>query len=249
MTRRARIKQTHSAYSAPSADQSLASTPIFLPKWITLEEHLPQPQIRVFQIGAEDFAELSLRFMQEKLRGRDRDVRGFGRYHLATADGGRCLTVGSVAPNTSVTLDSPVVTPEAGGPPVAVEVAQGPIRVAGSPSLTGTMTALGVDNRAFYALLPRSVARGLKGKHCYEVLELNICANECIAQQCWNDNRHVRLDEISGNIAGEAQKLRFILSAVPITDEAGGQPADVASVWNWKGYLNNSWHRVRVVAR
>src|SRR5258706_16354935 len=76
-------------------------------------------------------------------------------------------------------------------------------------------------NRAFFALLPRAVARGLKGKHCYEVLELNICANECIAQQCWSDNRHVRLDEISGNIAGEAQKLRFILSAVPIMDEAG----------------------------
>ena len=56
-------------------------------------------------------------------------------------------------------------------------------------------------NRAFYALLPRAVARGLKGKHCYEVIELNICQNECIAQQCWNDNRHVRLDEISGNIA------------------------------------------------
>src|SRR6188768_1436190 len=76
-------------------------------------------------------------------------------------------------------------------------------------------------NRAFHALLPRSVARGLKGKHCFEVLELNICANECIARQCWSDNRHVRLDEISGNIAGETQKLRFILSAVPITDEAG----------------------------
>ena len=76
-------------------------------------------------------------------------------------------------------------------------------------------------NRAFFALLPRAVARGLKGKHCFEVLELNICANECIAQQCWSDNRHVRLDEISGNIIGEAQKLRFILSAVPITDEAG----------------------------
>ena len=76
-------------------------------------------------------------------------------------------------------------------------------------------------NRAFYALLPRALARGLKGKHCYEVLELNICANECIARQCWADNRHVRLDEISGNVAGESQKLRFILSAVPITDEAG----------------------------
>lgn len=76
-------------------------------------------------------------------------------------------------------------------------------------------------NRAFFALLPRQVARGLKGKHCYDVLELNICKSECIAQQCWADNRHVRLDEISGSIAGEADKLRFILSAVPITDEHG----------------------------
>ena len=76
-------------------------------------------------------------------------------------------------------------------------------------------------NRAFFALLPRQVARGLKGKHCYEVLELNICKSECIAQQCWNDNRHVRLDEISGSVQGETQKMRFILSAVPITDESG----------------------------
>jgi PAS domain-containing protein len=78
-------------------------------------------------------------------------------------------------------------------------------------------------NRTFFALLPRHLGRGLKGKHCYEVLELNICKNECIAQQCWADNRHVRLDEISGTIVGvgDAQKLRFILSAVPITDEHG----------------------------
>ena len=76
-------------------------------------------------------------------------------------------------------------------------------------------------NRAFFALLPRQVARGLKGKRCYEVIELNICNSECIARQCWADNRHVRLDEISGSIAGEAGKLRFILSAVPITDEHG----------------------------
>lgn len=80
-------------------------------------------------------------------------------------------------------------------------------------------------NRAFYALLPRNVARGLKGKHCFEVLEHNICQTSCIAQQCWADNRHVRLDEISSHVVGavgdEVQQLRFILSAVPITDEHG----------------------------
>ena len=76
---------------------------------------------------------------------------------------------------------------------------------------------------AFFAMLPRQVARGLKGKHCYEVIELNICKSECIAKQCWADNKHVRLDEISGKVQGdaEAKDLRFILSAVPITDDAG----------------------------
>lgn len=80
-------------------------------------------------------------------------------------------------------------------------------------------------NRAFYAMLPRQVARGLKGKRCYEVLELNICKSDCIAQQCWRDNRHVRLDEISGHIVGdtEGKEMRFILSAVPITDPNGAQ--------------------------
>jgi PAS domain-containing protein len=78
-------------------------------------------------------------------------------------------------------------------------------------------------NRTFFAMLPRQMARGLKGKHCYEVLELNICRDNCIAMQCWRDGRHVRLDEISGTIIGDAEaaKLRFILSAIPITDEAG----------------------------
>jgi ABC-2 type transport system ATP-binding protein len=104
------------------------------------------------KLGSKDFADLAVRFMQENLKGRDAGVRGFGRYHLGTADGERCLTVRSVAPSTSVTLDSPVATPEAGGPPVAVEVAQGPLRVAGTPSMSGTMTALGLNNRAFYAL-------------------------------------------------------------------------------------------------
>ena len=64
-------------------------------------------------------------------------------------------------------------------------------------------------NRAFFALLPRQVARGLKGKRCYEVIELNICKTECIAQQCWADNRHVRLDEISGSIVGNRPYFDF----------------------------------------
>ncbi len=75
-------------------------------------------------------------------------------------------------------------------------------------------------NRAFYAMFPRQVARGLKNKVYSGVIDLNI--GTCIVEQCWTENRHVRLDEISGTIIGdtEAQQMKFILSAVPITDEA-----------------------------
>lgn len=78
-------------------------------------------------------------------------------------------------------------------------------------------------NRAFYAMLPRQVARGLKGKKCYDVIELNICRDSCIAHQCWQSQRPVRLNEISGSIPSDpgSQKYRFILSAVPVTDEQG----------------------------
>jgi PAS domain-containing protein len=76
-------------------------------------------------------------------------------------------------------------------------------------------------NRAFFSLLPRQVARGLKGKKCYEVLALNICKDRCIAQQCWSDKKQVRLDEIDGQPAGAEKPMRFILSAIPILDEAG----------------------------
>jgi PAS domain-containing protein len=78
-------------------------------------------------------------------------------------------------------------------------------------------------NRAFYAMLPRQIARGLKGKKCFDVLNLNVCAEGCIAERCWSESKHVRLDEITGTIIGdaEASKMKFILSAIPITDSKG----------------------------
>jgi PAS domain-containing protein len=85
-------------------------------------------------------------------------------------------------------------------------------------------------NRAFFAMLPRQVARGLKGKKCYDVLELNICKEACIAHQCWKEKRQVRLDEITGRIPnGDGGEMRFILSAVPITD-AGGNPVGALEI-------------------
>jgi PAS domain-containing protein len=85
-------------------------------------------------------------------------------------------------------------------------------------------------NRAFFSLLPRQVARGLKGKKCYEVIEYNICKDACIAHQCWKDKRQVRLDEIKGRVPGaDDGEMRFILSAVPIMD-ANGTPIGALEV-------------------
>jgi PAS domain-containing protein len=76
-------------------------------------------------------------------------------------------------------------------------------------------------NQAFYAMLPRSVSRGLKGKKCYDVLNLEICKERCIAQQCWKAGKHMRLDEINGKVASTDKRLTFILSSLPFFGDDG----------------------------
>ena len=76
-------------------------------------------------------------------------------------------------------------------------------------------------NTAFFSMLPRALARGLRGKKCYDVLELEICRDRCIAEQCWKAKQQVRLDEIKGKLAKSDRKLAFILSALPFYKEDG----------------------------
>ena len=102
------------------------------------------------RLAGGSFGDLAVRFFDEVLKGRDVALRGHGRYHLATA-GGRCTTVSSVRPDRTFEVGT-VATTEAAGPPVAVKVADGPLRIAGTSYLEGVMTALGVNNRAFYGL-------------------------------------------------------------------------------------------------
>lgn len=102
------------------------------------------------RLAGGTFADLAVRFFDEQLRGRDTGLRGYGKYHLGTPDD-TCTTVRSVAASATYDVGT-VATTETGGLPLAYEVAQGPIRVAGTPYLTGTLTALGANNRAFYGL-------------------------------------------------------------------------------------------------
>jgi ABC-2 type transport system ATP-binding protein len=96
------------------------------------------------------FEDLAVRFFTETLKGKRTGLRGYGRYHLATAGAG-CTTVASVKADRRFDVGT-VATTEAVGAPVAVKIADGPIRVAGTPYLSGLMTAAGVNNRAFYGL-------------------------------------------------------------------------------------------------
>lgn len=102
------------------------------------------------QLAGGGFERLTVRFFDEQLRDRRRTLRGYGRFHLATP-GGQCVTTRSVAATRTYDAGT-VVTTTAAGVPVATAVVRGPVTVAGTPYLTGKVTALGVENRAFYGL-------------------------------------------------------------------------------------------------
>ncbi|MFC4783526.1 alpha/beta fold hydrolase [Nocardioides sp. MAHUQ-72] len=102
------------------------------------------------RLAGGSFERLSVRFFDEQLKGRETGLRGYGRYHLATPTS-TCTTVSSVKADTAYDVGT-VATPETGGVPLSYRIVDGPVRVAGTPYLSGDLTALGVGNRAFYGL-------------------------------------------------------------------------------------------------
>lgn len=102
------------------------------------------------KLAGSDFAHLARRFMDEQLEHRDTGLTGYGKLHLATP-ASTCTTVKHATATTTFDVGT-VATTETGGAAIAYPVAKGPIRIAGSAYLTGDLTALGVNNRAFYGL-------------------------------------------------------------------------------------------------
>lgn len=100
--------------------------------------------------GGKDFTALTIRFFNHVLKHEPDTLSGYGQYHLATA-GNTCTTTDSVTPTKTLPVGT-VATTEAASPPLATKIVDGPLRLAGTSYLTGTVTALGVNNRAFYAL-------------------------------------------------------------------------------------------------
>ena len=165
------------------------------------------------QLAGGSFEDLALRFMNEKLKGRATGLGGYGDYHLATPDS-TCTTVGSVAPNTNVDIGQ-VATTGAAGPAIPYPIAEGPISIAGSPHLTGTMTALGVNNRAFYGL-----AVGTSPADAHLVQNNVLPINEPDPVQ--GEERRITLPSVAVDVPA-GQTLYVIAS--PISDTFGGSGA------------------------
>jgi ABC-2 type transport system ATP-binding protein len=100
--------------------------------------------------GIDDFGDLALRFFKENLKGAPQRLNGHGRYHLMTVDGG-CAHVGKTTPTKTFRAGT-ITTPEAAGPPQSIKLADGPFRMAGTPYLDATVTSLGLEGKAFFAL-------------------------------------------------------------------------------------------------
>jgi pimeloyl-ACP methyl ester carboxylesterase len=130
------------------------------------------------KLAGGSFRQLSVRFFDETLKGRETGLGGWGRLHFATP-ASTCTSVDSFTPNRKYRLGR-VKTSTAVGLPRVFEIAKGPLRIAGSSFLTGSVTARGVQNRAFYGLavgtsrasarliqnnvLPLSEPRAVRGK-------------------------------------------------------------------------------------
>ena len=102
------------------------------------------------ELGGGSFSALAQKFMREELKGESLGLTGHGQYHLATA-GDECVTVSTAAPSESYPVGV-VATNTGPGVPQAVKLADGPLTVAGMPSVTALVTSLGADGRAFFAL-------------------------------------------------------------------------------------------------
>lgn len=104
------------------------------------------------RLGGGSYDDLALRFFDRHLKGTGGAIPGRGKVHIGTTSG-QCLTAATkLGRATKAYAVGTVATTTAAGPPIAVPIARGPIKLSGSAHLTATVTALGVDNRAFYGL-------------------------------------------------------------------------------------------------
>lgn len=102
------------------------------------------------ELGGTSFADMTLRFFKQHLKGEASTLSGQGAYHLATA-AGACTHVADITPDGSFAVGTITATAGAGAPQ-SIKLADGPIRVAGTPFVDASVTTVTPDARAFFAL-------------------------------------------------------------------------------------------------
>jgi hypothetical protein len=101
------------------------------------------------ETGAGSFTRLTIDFLGQAFEGEPARPTEAG-YNVATVDD-TCLHVDTLAP-TRTASTGPVAVSTGASAPVFVEIAEGPITLAGIPTVDAELTAGGVDQRAFVGL-------------------------------------------------------------------------------------------------
>ena len=183
-------------------------------------------------LGSASFGALEQRFMDLQLMGEHSGLTGFGSYHLATADG-RCLSQRNLTPNKQYRLGQ-VVTSANVGLPINIEVAKGPITVAGVPSVRMKVSSLLPDAGAFFALSVGST-----------VLDAKIVQNNTMPLR---ETKVVRGARRSIDLPGMAVDVpagkSLFLTVSPVADMFAGQNGRVPNALKLD-HLSLTVHEVR----
>jgi pimeloyl-ACP methyl ester carboxylesterase len=157
-----------------------------------------------------DFGSLARQWFQEKLLDAPSTITGYGRYHLTSAEG-KCFTVSRVSPTKTFKVGT-IVTPTTAGPPQAIKLADGPLRLAGTPYVDAMVKGLGLQNRAFFALSVGTSPADAKviqnNTLPHSEPSLNVAAH-----------RRIELPSIAAKVA-KGQSLFLTIS--PVADMFGG---------------------------
>lgn len=101
------------------------------------------------------FTKLSIQFFQQIFSGQSTSGLLPDRYNLTTADGSKCLSFDSFKAGSTFPVSlagGNTISTSGLGAPLHIPITSEPITVTGIPTLKGSVTALGIDSRAFFGL-------------------------------------------------------------------------------------------------
>jgi pimeloyl-ACP methyl ester carboxylesterase len=158
-------------------------------------------------LGYDSFTDLTIDYYEAVFDEGPFPYEGESSYQLATPSG-ECVSVDSVEPTQSISLDTPIVTPTAAGAAYHVPLADGPLTVAGVPQIDATVTTLGADARAFFSLSAGTSPADAR------VLSNNVMPIQELAPVLQED----RAVELAGVTAELAEDEQLFLTVSPVSD-------------------------------